>query len=291
MPDKVDVAEIVTARIIEAMEAGKVPWHKPWTAQGGPTSLATGKPYRGFNELVLDWYQQSKGYSLPLWGTWKQAEALGGNVKADEAKRYEYVVLFKRMTKEDPATGKDKAFFMMRYFRVYNVDQMENIEIPERFLTQREPVPVLVGVDQALHYPGGPEVRHQQQDRAYYEPGKDRITLPLLEQFKSASGYAGTALHEAVHSTGHESRLKRLDTTAFFGCENYAKEELVAEVGAAMLASRLGIDVEWEQHGAYVSSWLKALKDDRKLLIGAAQRAAKAVDHIMGTTVKYDDSE
>lgn len=291
MAGKVDVAEIVTARIIEAMEAGNIPWRKPWTAQGGPTSLSTGKPYRGFNELVLNWYQQAAGYPLPLWGTWKQAEALGGRVKADEAKNYEYVVLFKPMTKEDPATGKDKKFFMMRYFRVYNVAQMEDIEIPQRFLTEREPVPVLDGVHEALHYKGGPEVRHQQQDRAYYEPKADRITLPMLEQFTSPSAYAETALHEAVHSTGHESRLKRLDSTAYFGCENYAKEELVAEVGAAMLASRIGIDVEWEQHAAYVKSWLKALQDDRKLLIGAAQRASKAVDHIMGTTVVYDESE
>jgi antirestriction protein ArdC len=169
---------------------------------------------------------------------------------------------------------------MMRYFTVFNVAQMEGIEIPEKFLLKTEPVAVLEGVEKALAYAGGPTVRHALQDQAYYSAAKDEIVLPMLEQFQSPERYAGTALHEAIHSTGHEDRLDRgMGNT--FGCEAYAQEELVAEIGAAMLATRLGIEVEWDQAAAYLGSWLAKLKDDRKMLVQAAQKAQKAIDHVL----------
>lgn len=274
---KINIHEVVTDKIIAAMEAGIVPWQKPWTGAGGPTSLSTGKPYRGINSLILEVVAMSEGYDLPLWGTYKQAQALGGTVRKGE--KGTPVVLWKPMEKEKE-DGSKESFMMMRYFTVFNVAQMDDIEIPEKYLTKREPVAVLDGIEQALNYPGGPVVRHAQQDRAYYSSAKDEIVLPLLEQFTSPERYAGTALHEVTHSTGHDDRLARgLGNT--FGCEKYAQEELVAEIGAAMLATHLGIQVEWDQHAAYLDSWLKVLKGDRKMLIQAAQKAQKAVDHVM----------
>jgi antirestriction protein ArdC len=272
-----NIYDIVTDRIIAAMENGVVPWRKPWTGTGGPTSLSTGKAYRGINALILDVVAMSEGYELPLWGTYKQAQALGGNVRKGE--KGTPVVLWKPMEKEK-ADGSTESFMMMRYFTVFNVAQMENIDIPEKYLVKREPVAVLDGVAEALAYPGGPDVRHAQQDKAYYSPAKDEIVLPLLEQFTSPERYAATALHEITHSTGHDERLAR-GLTGAFGCESYAQEELVAEIGAAMLATHIGIDVEWEQHAAYLTSWLRVLKDDRKLIVQAAQKAQKAVDHVM----------
>ncbi len=272
-----NIHEIVTDRIIAAMENGVVPWRKPWTGSGGPTSLTTGKPYRGINSLILEVVAMSEGYDLPLWGTYKQAQALGGNVRKGE--KGTPVVLWKPMEKEKE-DGSTESFMMMRYFTVFNVAQMENIEIPEKFLVKREPVAVLDGVAEALAYPGGPDVRHAQQDQAYYSSAKDEIVLPLLEQFTSPERYAATALHEVTHSTGHADRLDRgLGNT--FGCEKYAQEELVAEIGAAMLATHLGIEVQWEQHAAYLTSWLKVLKEDRKMIVQAAQKAQKAVDHVL----------
>jgi len=275
--NKADIQQIVTDNIIAAMEKGIVPWRKPWTGHGSQVSLSTGKPYRGVNTLILDSVQMAHGYDLPLWGTFKQISAMGGKVKKGE--KGTPVVLWKPMEREDEE-GNVKSFMLMRYFTVFNVAQTEGLEIPAKFLATREPVPVLEGVAEALAY--GPEVRHLAQDRAYYEPAKDRITLPALEQFVSAESYAATALHEIAHSTGHESRLGRFDgSPVTFGCETYAEEELVAEIGAAMLATALGISVEWDQHAAYLASWLKALKDDRGLLITAAQKAQKAVDIVL----------
>jgi antirestriction protein ArdC len=272
-----NIYEIVTDRIIAAMEEGIVPWQKPWTGTGGPTSLSTGKPYRGINSLILDVIAMLERYELPLWGTYKQAKALGGNVRKGE--KGTLVVLWKPIEKEKE-DGTTESFMMLRYFTVFNVAQMDDIEIPEKFLVKREPVAVLDGVAEALAYPGGPIVRHAQQDKAYYSPAKDEIVLPRLEQFSSAERYAATALHEVTHSTGHEDRLDRgLGNT--FGCEKYAQEELVADIGAAMLATHLGIKVEWEQHAAYLASWLQVLKEDRKMIVQAAQKAQKAVDHVL----------
>lgn len=273
---KPNVYEVVTDRIITAMENGIVPWRKPWTGAGGPTSLSSGKPYRGINNLILSVVATSEGYELPLWGTYKQAQALGGNVRKGE--KGTPVVLWKPVEKTNDE-GEEESFLIARYFTVFNVAQMDGIEIPAKFLTKREPVEVLEGVTQALAYDGGPTVRHLRQDRAFYTPATDTITLPDLDQFRSPEAYAETALHEVIHSTGHKSRLDRkIENT--FGCESYAKEELVAEIGAAMLATVLGIEVEYEQHAAYLSSWLKVLKEDRRMLVKAAQQAQKAVDRV-----------
>ena len=281
---KAEQAERVTDAIIAALEAGTPPWHKPWTGQYGPTSLATGKPYRGINYLVLSWLGMA--YDQPLWGTYKQAQALGGQVRKGE--KSTPVILWKPMEKVD-ASGETQKFMMMRTFNVFNVAQMDGITMPDKFTVTRDPVPVLDGVHEALNYPDGPSVRHHAGDRAYYVPSVDQITLPLLEQFVSAEAYAATALHEAVHSTGHKSRLDRLEDGRF-GCESYAKEELVAEIGAAMLADHLGINVEWQQHAAYCKSWLKVLNDDRSLIIKAAQQAQKAFDRIIGTATEQEQA-
>lgn len=272
---KTEIQKIVTDKIIAAMEKGIVPWKTPWRSSG-PTSLSTGKGYRGINALILDAVNACEQYEKPLWGTFKQIQALGGSVRKCE--KGTPVVLWKPMEKEDEE-GKRSSFMLMRYFTVFNVGQADGAEIPEKFLVEREPVPVLEGIDAALNYPGGPPVVYAAQDRAFYSPSEDRITLPTLAQFKSPEAFAGTALHEAVHSTGHPGRLARFDGTGF-SCTDYASEELVAEVGAAMLAHEIGISVEWDQHAAYLASWLKVLKDDRGLIVSAAQKAQKAVDLI-----------
>lgn len=286
---KPSINEIVTDRIIQTMEQGTVPWRKPWTGHGGPVSLSTGRNYRGFNNLILDFVQITDGYELPLWGTFKQAKALGGSVR--KGSQGTPVILWKPMEKEKD-DGTTDSYMMMRYFTVFNVAQMDDITIPDKFLTEREPVPVLDGINQALHYPGGPTVQHTNTDQAFYQPANDNIVLPNLDQYISPEAYAATALHEAIHSTGHESRLARLKPNAPFGCSTYAQEELVAEIGSAMLATTLGIPVEWDQTAAYVSNWLQRLRDDRSLIIHAAQRAQRAVDHMqIVESTNYEETE
>lgn len=285
--NKTDIYEIVTDRIISAMEAGVVPWRKPWTGTGGPTSLSSGKPYRGINNLILDVVASTEGYELPLWGTYKQAKALGGNVRKGE--KGTPVVLWKPVEKKTD-DEKTETFMLLRYFTVFNVAQMEGIEIPAKYLVKKDPVPVLDGIKEALAYENGPKVQHLQQDRAFYTPATDTITLPLLEQFTSPQAYASTALHEVVHSTGHKDRLDR-DIMNRFGCEGYAQEELVAEIGAAMLATRLGIKVEYEQTASYLTGWLSALQGDRKMLVQAAQQAQKATDRVLPDATETEEEK
>ena len=269
-------AELATTKIIEQLEKGTVPWQTPWTPFGGPTSLATGKPYKGINHVMLSFVGMT--YEYPLWGTYKWAFANGGHVRKGE--RNTPVIFMEWVTKEDEKTQEIKQFPLYYIHQVFNIGQMEGVEVPAQYLTKREPVPVLDGVHEALNYPGGPTVVHDRQDMAFYRPSTDVITLPMLDQFKSAEKYAGTALHEAVHSTGHKSRLGRLEENATFGCQSYAKEELVAEMGAALLGTMLNIQVEWEQSGAYIASWLRVLKNDRDLLLTAATQAQKAAELI-----------
>ena len=278
--NRTEIQEIVTNNIISALDAGVVPWQKPWDGYGGQTSLSTGKAYRGVNTLILDAVQMSHGYGLPLWGTYKQIAALGGQIRKGE--KGTPIVFWKKLEKESD-DGEKSSFMMMKFYTVFNVDQADGVEIPARFLVEREPVDVLEGVGEALSY--GPVVRHVAQDKAYYEAGTDRITLPALEQFASPEKYAATALHEVAHSTGHESRLARLDSSAPFGCASYAEEELVAEIAAAMLATVIGVRVEWDQTAAYVASWLRVLRNDRAMIVSAAQKAQKAVDVVLAASM------
>lgn len=274
---KTEIEKIVTDRIIQALEAGVVPWQKPWTpGYTTPTSLASGKPYRGINNLILSVVAEIESYPTGLWGTYKQFQAMGGSVNKGE--KGTPVVLWKPMEKQTPE-GETETYMLMRYFTVFNIAQTD-VEVPAKYLTEAKPVPVLEGLEEAINYPNAPTIQYKAQDRAYYNSATDTITLPELNQFDSGVRFAATILHELAHSTGHKSRLNRPLANGF-GCEAYAQEELVAEIGAAMLATELGIEVEWDQTAAYIDSWLKALKDDRKMIIQAAQKAQKAVDVVL----------
>ena len=119
-------------------------------------------------------------------------------------------------------------------------------------------------------------------DRAFYRPSSDSVTLPMMEQFKSIAEYYSTAFHELTHSTGHFSRLNRLEK-AVFGSETYSKEELVAEIGAASLMNEMGFETEesFRNSVAYIQNWLKALRNDKKMVISAAGKAEKAAKMIL----------
>lgn len=270
----------VTDTIIEALEQGVVPWQKPWTgADGRAKSLSSKKHYRGINTLVLDAAAILGGFSSPWWGTYKQIKALGGNVRKGE--QGTAIVLWKVFEKEQE-DGTTKRIPMLRYFTVFNADQADGLELPEE--DKGEPVEVAEAVQDVLaRYEDGPKVTHRRGDRAFYSPDADAITLPELDQFHSETALVATMFHELIHSTGHSSRLDRLEGGSF-GCESYAQEELVAEMGAAMLAATVGIEVEISNSASYVASWLKVLKNDRSLLIKAAQQAQKAVDRVYPAT-------
>lgn len=287
-----DVEAEVTAKVLAALEGGTIPWEKPWRTAGLlPTSAASGKPYRGINVWLLSLSAQAAGYGSPYWLTFNQAQSFGGNVRRGE--KGTMVVLWKRIKVDDKDSaeeGAKKVIPLMRYFTVFNLDQTEDVTLPPRFdLPEFEPVSVPESVDSVLSgYVDGPTLEYRTQASAYYTPGTDTITLPALDQFENEVGLAGTLFHELTHSTGHETRLNR-EVRNHFGSEKYAREELVAEMGAAMLAAVSGTEFQIERSAAYVENWLRALRDDKSLVISAAQKAQRAVDRILGTTFDNDE--
>lgn len=283
--NRTEIETKVTDAVIARLEQGVAPWRRPWTTAGWlPTSVATGKPYRGINTLLLSAVAEQAGYETPLWATFRQIDNLGGRViKGEKATP---IVFWKMLRKEDKVLGETvvSTIPLLRYFNVFNIAQTEGVDLPPRFNTEREPVEVLDGVKSVIDgYVEGPALEHVAQGRAFYRPSEDRVVLPTLEQFETAEGYAETLFHEFTHSTGHKSRLDRFGPdNAEFGCEGYAKEELVAEMGAALLAATVGVNISLDNAASYVGNWLSTLKDDRSLIIKAAQQAQKAVDRITG---------
>jgi antirestriction protein ArdC len=281
------IHRMVTDRMIAALERGTVPWHKPWNAADGrPTSMTTGQPYRGVNVFLLGLTAAEEGYRSRYWGTYRQIAQLGGQVRRGE--HATLVVLWKpvEVADRDPHTSDVtvKQVPVLRYYRVFNAAQADHL--PQRFYptleqdTQiRQPQAMLDGY---LAY--GPVLRHRAGDRAAYQPASDTIRLPLRSQFTSPEHYYATTFHEVAHSTGHPSRLNRPGITAFdhFGSDRYAREELVAEMTSSILCAETGIDSPelFDNSAGYIAGWLSALNDDRTLVVAAAAQAQRACDLI-----------
>lgn len=278
----------ITNLVTDQLAKGIVPWRKGWSSLGiAPTSLVTGKNYQGINSLVLS--ITGERYNSPFWLTYLEATKRGGYVRKGE--KATPIVKWSKFERQDKATGDVVEGYFMRSYAVFNLDQCESVEAPEaEKLTKREPVSVEAGVSKILEsFKDKPAIEHRASDRAFYMPSQDKITLPTLEQFNSSVDYSATLAHELIHSTGHKSRLDRhserdLDKPCHFGSENYAKEELVAEIGAQFLMNGAGIDAtsELNNSASYVAGWLKALKEDTSLIVSACAKAQKASDYILG---------
>ena len=272
-----DIYSEVTNRIMEQMEESIIPWQKPWVTCGKAISRTTGKPYSLLNQMLLG----RPGEYL----TFKQCQEAGGKVKKGE--KAQMVVFWKWIETEDEETHEKKEVPFLRYYNVFHIDQCEGIIAKHSTETA---FPDGAAADEAAQaivadYLAREQVRlsHQEGDRAFYRPGTDEIVLPLLRQFHSTAEYYSTAFHEITHSTGHEKRLNRLTHAAFFGTEDYSKEELVAEIGAAALVSHAGLETSSSirNNAAYIQNWLKALKDDKRFIVSAAGKAEKAVSLIL----------
>lgn len=292
---KVDAYQVVTDRICEALEAGYVPWHKPWRdLTDGPRSLSSRKPYRGINVWVLTATAFANGYTSRWWGTYEQMKGRGGQVRKGEKAT---TIVFWRIIEKKDATGKviDR-IFLLRDFKVFNVDQCDGeMKLPtvdETALADHEPIEVCDAIVERFLADGGPRLDHA-GDRAFYSPGADRVQMPLVGAFESIERYYGTLFHELVHATGAEKRLNRktLTDAKSFGDESYSAEELVAEMGAAFLCGESGIDVPVVQHAAYIASWLRKFRDDPKLLVQAAGGAQRAADLILDRKFESSNDE
>ena len=271
-----DIYAAVTDRIIAQLEAGQIPCHKPWVASGQAVSRSTGKPYSLLNQLLLG---QPGEYV-----TFKQAQQEGGHFKKGE--RASMVVFWKWVEKEDEETHEKKQIPFLRYYSVFHLSQCEGLtakhapQLPNAAHADQQAEAVIANYVQC----SGVTIHHRDGEKACYHPASDSITLPCMEQFADTAAYYSTAFHELTHSTGHASRLNRLEKTAFFGSEAYSKEELVAEIGAAALLQHVGLETthSFTNSAAYIQSWLKALQNDKRLIVSAAGRAEKAVALILG---------
>lgn len=294
---KPNIYQVVTDRIIHSLEAGVIPWEKPWKTtrfHGGlfPRNFRTGKPYRGVNVLLL-W---SSPYSSPFWLTFKQALELKGSVRKGE--KGTPIVFYKQLQnrKENPEAEnekKERSPFVACYYTVFNVEQCGGLTLPridqpettDEIETDEACEAIVSGWDNrpALHLTG------EHEYRAYYRPSSDSVHMPARSRFVDAPHYYSTLFHEMVHSTGHESRLHR-SFGAGFGDELYSKEELIAEMGAAFLSSIAGIANEHTDRNttAYLQNWISQLRQDDHLIVQAAGNAQKAADLILGTTFESE---
>lgn len=285
--------QVITDRVIELLEQNLVPWKKPWNSPVlNPKNLHSGKGYRGINVFMLEATGAAAGYRSPYWVTFKQALERGGNVrKGEHATPVVFWKILERAggkeTDADDHDGEEtggRRIPMLKYYNVFNVEQCEGLEYPtvDRIPTiEFDPIAQAEQIVQAMPRP--PTIAHKEA-RAYYAPLRDHLNMPPQETFHSAEEYYCTLFHELTHATGHQSRLNRETITNpnRFGTPAYAREELTAEMGAAFLCGRAGIEqVTLENSAAYIKHWLEKLKNDPKLVVHAAAAAQKASDFIL----------
>lgn len=283
-----DVYSRITDKIIADLEQGVRPWLKPWSADHAAGKITrplrhNGIPYKGINVVMLWSASVAKGYACPIWLTFKQALELGGNVKKGESG--ELVVYANRITRtETDEKGEEieREIPFLKGYTVFNVEQCEGL--PAHFYAKAEP-PALTPAQRIeaadrFFVATGADIRHG-GTRAFYAEGPDYVQMPPFETFKDAESHAATLAHELTHWTKHEKRLARDLGRVKWGDEGYAREELCAELGSAFLCADLGITPEVrEDHAAYIGSWLKVLKDDKRFIFSAASHAQRAADYL-----------
>jgi antirestriction protein ArdC len=279
--DKFDLYQTITDKIIAAIEAGVQRDGKPlWSGAGSsgmPYNRTSGKTYSGVNVLILWLAAMDNGFSSSAWLTYKQATALGGNIK--KGSKGQQVVYFSTMDREstDHATSEinPRKVGFLKSYTVFNLEQCECIDadIVIRTFLGNEAAEALLDASGAVIL--------EQGGKAFYRPSTDEIYLPERSRFVTDEAFYSVALHELTHWTGHPSRLAR-DFSGRFGTEAYAFEELVAELGAAFSCVDLGlIPATLDNHASYIDSWLKVLKNDRKAIFTAASQASKAHGWLM----------
>ena len=285
--------------IIEQIRKGTAPWQKPWGPGERvlPSNVDTGRPYAGGNSLHLAAVAEAKGYGDVRWGTYRQIQLRGGQVRRGE--RGTRILSYRdhrkvavRDAKGRPvrdAEGKSVyrrerlATPVVRQYTVFNAEQADGL--PPRSASPAEPLwKVHQKAERVLADLGVP-IRHLAGDRAFYSLEKDEITLPERGQFPSANHFYQTALHELGHSTGHPERMNRacliVGMTEGFGSPAYAKEELRAEISAMMTGERVGVGHDPSRGAAYVEAWVAALKENPREIRRAAADAQRISDYVL----------
>lgn len=284
-----NVYEVITQKIIQELEKGNTPWHRPWAVSGLPRNFVTKKEYRGLNCFLL----QLNNFREPYYLTFNQIKNLNGSIISGAQSQLVIYWKWVESKTEVDVNGKAKLYPLLRYYRVFNIEQVFGIKYLSAIkqLTEFEK---LSRCEQIIDgYKNRPPVSHTQQ-QAFYNPVEDHINMPMKESFKNNEEYYATLFHELVHSTGHSSRLNReeIATTSAYGSQEYSKEELVAEMGAAFLCAKTGISIRTiANSAAYIRGWLHNLKKDCRILFQAASHAQKAVDYMLNASIEKTDQE
>ena len=273
------VYEIVTNKIIEELEKGVIPWEKPWF--GSKINYETRKSYKGVNLLLLP----KNGEYL----TYHQVKKHGGKIRKG-AKSY-MVVFYKPFYVDEDGNvvdyqeikddGDYERKFMLRYYRVFHLDDIEGVESK---IEDSAPIDSIEEAEKIVNGYKNPPKILENGDKSYYAPSSDTVVIPPRKYFKTPEGRYETLFHELVHSTGHPKRLNRFEVdaqNAAFGSVEYSKEELVAEIGTAFLCSLAGIEKTFQNSVAYIQAWIQMLKNDKKMIISASAKAQKAVEYIL----------
>lgn len=276
--------DIVTKKIMQALERGVIPWRRPWdSTEAFPINAITQKPYRGINPFLLT----GSSFSDHRWLTFKQASELGGTVKKGEQGRL--VVFWKGTSvEEDEHDEQVRRPPILRYYNVFNAQQCEGLGLPE--LPPKRAVPESERLTKAQLLidlmPNLPKIVKGGTVATYF-PRTDHIRIPAMHRFDTVDSYYQTLYHELAHATGHETRLARkgIMEVERFGSEGYSQEELVAEFGAAYCCAAVGLDNSYiEDAASYIDSWLNVLDRQPAMLVYAAAQAQRAADYIRGVT-------
>jgi len=276
------IYEMVTERILKQLEAGVVPWRKPWNFYG-TVSWKTQKPYRGVNALLLDPGE---------YATFLQIKEAGGRVRYGEKSQ---MVVFWDFIPEKDKDGEltDKKRPLLMYHNVFEINrQVEGLDS-----RRKQDVFVHESIEEAerivQNFIGAPRIVHA-PNKAVYKPREDVIYTPPMRDYAVPEEYYSTLFHELIHSTGAANRLNRSGITEFngFGSEQYSKEELIAEMGASMLCGVAGIvNQTIDNNSAYIAGWLGKLRHEKTWIIQAAGQAQKAADYILGARVEEQEGE
>ena len=284
------ICEMVAERVLEEMEKGVAPWNQPWFGSDRFVSHVNGKHYSLLNCMLLG--------KPGEYATFNQITKEGGKVKKGAKSR---IVVFwspiKKEVEDENGEKKQTMYFVLKYYRVFNLNDCENVK--KKYLNDddtafvhevaKDAEDVIAGYCAAN--PTLKIVRDERSGSAFYRPSEDLIKVPMMEQFEQREEFYSTLFHEMTHSTGHWSRLKRFNEdgkVAAFGGEDYGKEELIAELGAAALCGKCGIESRdsFRNSAAYLKGWMEAIKGDPTMIVAAAGKADKAVEYILGEVVK-----
>lgn len=275
---KFDIYQTITDRIINQLEKGLIPWEKTWSGvSGGAFNRISRKPYSLLNQMLLS---HSGEYA-----TFKQWQNLGGHIR--KGAKAEMVVYWNIIEKEEIDKDGEKVVVgipILKYYNVFHISDVEGVEPLEKPFSDVQPVE---NAEQLINdYVTREHINYKEvvSDKAYYSPITDSIVVPTKKQYQNVNDFYATAFHEITHSSGNKSRLNRITSIAAFGSQEYSKEELVAEIGSATLMNLLNLETSktFRNTAAYIQSWLRVLKNDKRFIVSAASKAEKAVNFILG---------